>query len=64
MSEFETIVFTAITQRKVLDIAAFIANYVNTYADPAIDPAVQFYRLPLIIRLMDIARATLAPNTR
>lgn len=62
MTAFEQRVYTAITTRTLPDVAAFIAADVDTYHQG--EKLAQFYHIPLTIRLMDIARSTLAPNIR
>lgn len=62
MSPFEVIVYTAITQRKVLNVPELISDHLDLYH--TLTPDEQYYRIPIMIRLIDIARGMLAPNTR
>lgn len=63
MSAWDQIVYTAITTRKVDDIAGLISTYLNGYRTLwTVDE--QFYNIPLLIRVMDLARSSLAPNIR
>lgn len=61
MSEFETIVYTAITTRNVPNIPNFITNYIRTWE--SLPRNQLFYRIPLYVWLMDMAIDNLSRRT-
>jgi hypothetical protein len=62
MSAFEVIVRQAITQRQLLDVPGFIATHLDTYSAGTKEE--QFYKIPLMLRLIDLAIRGLVPASR
>lgn len=62
MNAFDTLIYEAITTRKISDVTAFIATYVDAYESWT--PEERFYRIPAVIKLMALVRSNLAPSIR
>lgn len=58
MSAFERLLHQALTQRRVSNIGGLLADHLHTFA--ALEPAVAFHRVPLLIHLIDVALAQVA----
>jgi len=60
MSDFEEIVYASIKERRVLDVAELISDYITQFQ--TLSKAEQFYRIPVYLHLMDTAIMNLTLN--
>lgn len=62
MTPWESLVYTAITQKKIVDVGGFISTYILPFYALPKDEA--YWKIPIYLRLIDLACATITHYTR